>query len=270
MPLSTIRIATALVQPDYEWAFQSRLSLVAKMCTWLGHNEPQCRSLTGPAGYFRVSSQAEAYERRDEFTRALGDELLTTFTFDLLGDDLSPKKKRALDGKHLSDGHALPFYGCLIDGGKPLGDIVQQLGRKSGDISAFVADAHARHRVHITSLLENRPVALSLCGEVRSRPWREALVEQTPCLILNPAHASVNLAGNPTRSWARHVDELLMKLPQDTAWAFADHITQLEHRANKQFVPLVQGGQGTRARRVNDSGWDIPGARLYVYEVLLA
>jgi hypothetical protein len=271
MPSATsFRIASALVHREYEWDSQDRLSLIAEMRTWLERNEPQCRSLISPAGYFWVRSLEEASEVREEFARTVGDELLTTFTFDLEGNDRSPKKRGAFDGKHQTDEHELPHYGCLIEGGKPLGDIVQQMGRTSGGIDASVADVHVKQRVHRSSLLGNRPVALSLCGEVLSRPWREALAQQGPSLILNPAHASVKLAGNPTRSWEPHVDELLMELPQGTAWAFADHINQLGHWANGDFVPLVQGGQGARARNVKDSGGDISGARLYVYEVLLA
>lgn len=269
-PATLFSIATALVHRKYKRDSQARLSLFSEMRMWLKRNEPQCRSLLSPAGYFQVGSLEEAFHVREQFVRAAGDELLTTFTFDLSSKGQSRRRKNAFDKKHQTAGNALPYYGCLIEGGTPLGDIVQQLGRTSGDIDTSIAGAHVQHRVHRSSLLENRAVVLSLCGEVLSSPWREALVEQEPSLILNPAHASVQLAGNPKRSWEPHVDELLKGLPRDTAWAFADHINQLEHRAHNQCVPLVQGGQGTRTRNVKDSGWDIPGARLYVYEVLIA
>lgn len=269
MPRSTFRIATALVTPDDNRSTESGISLFKEMCAWLRNNVPQCKCLTGPAGYFKVRSTDEAPEIFDKFVRALDDDLLTTFTFDVRGAKSSPNPKDRLNGKHQVDGHLLSFYGCLVEARKQLGNIAQQLGRSSGNIEASVASVHVKNRTHTSSLLGDRSVALSLCGELLSSPWRKALAGQAPSLILNPSHKSVKLAGNPRRSWEPHINELLSDLPQST-WAFADHVHQLEHRANSQPVPLVHGGRDTRVRRMTDSGSAIANACLYIYEVQLA
>ncbi len=102
-----------------------------------------------------------------------------------------------------------------MENGSTLVELLRrQLGIQKNDVGADEAAAEAPNRTATSVVLRNRLVGLSICGEPLSESWRKSLQAQKPSLVLNPAHVSVSLAGNPHRSWEPYVSALLNGLPR--------------------------------------------------------